>query len=197
MTVAVAHVSPPAATAEGRTGALASVLGAPAPVAFKLVERRSIARDLDRNSMVSTPGIDVCVRNPSATGDRITALFRGQETVFEDDRHSYRPRQGKSGGRNEPEVADDVDDEVGGPGSLSTGRGDRAVGADLHDRVVGPGLARAVVDRGSDRLGDSQRIDQDVARRRGLRDSEVDGDRVGLRRDAAGSQHDEAAGAAG
>ena len=50
---------------------------------------------------------------------------------------------------DELEVADDVDDEVGGAGELSAGGCDRAVVPDLNDCVVGPRLSRAVVDRRS------------------------------------------------
>src|SRR6266498_1573182 len=60
MTVGAAQVSPPAAIAEGLTGALA-------PVAIKMIDRRTSDRTLDRIVMIPTPGNGVlAARAPPA-----------------------------------------------------------------------------------------------------------------------------------
>src|SRR6185295_11573540 len=93
----------------------------------------------------------------------------------------------------EPEVADDVDEEVGGAGGLSGEDDDGVVGAQGNDRVVGASLTRRVVDGGGHGQGDSEGIDREMAEGRGLGHGDVDRDGVGFRRDAARSGQDEGA----
>src|SRR6266508_1027142 len=187
MTVAVAHVSPPAATAEGLSWPLALVT-------IRLMDKRTSDTALDWTVMVPHPWNSRPYRRQMGRYNGLICRSRIAGYSEKGAAASAELDCAGSGRRRESEVSDDVDDEVGGAGELSAGGCDRAVVPDLNDCVVGPRLSRAVVDRRSGGQRHSQGIDRDVAQSRGLRDGDVDGDGVGLSGDAAASHHEEGAG---
>ena len=91
MRVGLAQVSPPAATAEGLTGALA-------PDAIKLIDKRISDTILDRIVMFPTLGIDVrSVRAPSA--ERYNAVhFSSRIAAILERPRGPRPRLLQGGG---------------------------------------------------------------------------------------------------